>query len=86
MEGVVHMEFLEQGQTVNSERYISTFRALKLRFRRVRRDKESILRHDNARPHTSRQTQYALQPYRTLHTAQLLPPLTIICFPNSRST
>ena len=24
MEGVVHMEFLEQGQTVNSERYIST--------------------------------------------------------------
>ncbi|GFO18848.1 histone-lysine N-methyltransferase SETMAR [Plakobranchus ocellatus] len=26
MEGVVHMEFLEQGQTVNSERYISTLR------------------------------------------------------------
>ncbi|GFN92213.1 histone-lysine N-methyltransferase SETMAR [Plakobranchus ocellatus] len=24
MEGMVHMEFLEQGQTVNSERYIST--------------------------------------------------------------
>ncbi|GFN90358.1 histone-lysine N-methyltransferase SETMAR [Plakobranchus ocellatus] len=26
MERVVHMEFLEQGQTVNSERYISTLR------------------------------------------------------------
>ncbi|GFO06639.1 histone-lysine N-methyltransferase SETMAR [Plakobranchus ocellatus] len=61
MEGVVHMDFLEQGQTVNSERYISTLRALKLRLRRVRRDKDSILQHDNARPHTSRQTQDALR-------------------------
>ena len=61
MEGVVHMEFLEQGQTVNSERYISTLRALKLRLRRIRRDKDSILQHDNARPHTSRQTQNALR-------------------------
>ncbi|GFO48722.1 histone-lysine N-methyltransferase SETMAR [Plakobranchus ocellatus] len=40
-EGVVHMEFLEQGQTVSSERYISTLRALKLRLRRDRRDKDS---------------------------------------------
>ncbi|GFO12124.1 histone-lysine N-methyltransferase SETMAR [Plakobranchus ocellatus] len=61
MEGVVHMEFLEQGQTVNSERYISTLRTLKLRLRRVRRDKDSILQHDNARPNTSRQTQDALR-------------------------
>ncbi|GFO14731.1 transposase [Plakobranchus ocellatus] len=60
MEGVVHMEFLEQGQTVNSERFISTLRALKLRLRRVWRDKDSILQHDNARLHTSRQTQDAL--------------------------
>ncbi|GFO02387.1 transposase [Plakobranchus ocellatus] len=50
-----------EGQTVNSERYISTLRALKLRLRRVRRDKDSILQHDNARPHTSRQTQDALR-------------------------
>ena len=53
MEGVVHMEFLEQGQTVNSERYISTLRALKLRLRRIRRDKDSILQHDNAPAHQS---------------------------------
>ncbi|GFO32020.1 histone-lysine N-methyltransferase SETMAR [Plakobranchus ocellatus] len=46
MEGVVHMEFLEQEQTVNSERYISTLRALKLRLRRVWRDKDSILQYD----------------------------------------
>ncbi|GFN85613.1 histone-lysine N-methyltransferase SETMAR [Plakobranchus ocellatus] len=45
MEGVVHMEFPEQGQTVNYERYISTLR----------------VQHDNARPHTSRQTQDALK-------------------------
>ncbi|GFO38357.1 histone-lysine N-methyltransferase SETMAR [Plakobranchus ocellatus] len=30
MEGVVHIEFLEEGQIVNSERYILTLRALKL--------------------------------------------------------
>ncbi|GFO02717.1 histone-lysine N-methyltransferase SETMAR [Plakobranchus ocellatus] len=61
MERVVHMEFLEQKQTVNSERYISTLRALKLRLGRIRRDKDSILQHDNARPHTSLQTQDALR-------------------------
>ncbi|GFO07774.1 transposase [Plakobranchus ocellatus] len=88
MEGVVHMEFLEQGQTVNSVRYTSTLRALKLR---LRRDKDSILQYDNARPHTSLQTQDALGQLELttllhLHTALILPPLTIICFPNSRST
>ncbi|GFN90119.1 transposase [Plakobranchus ocellatus] len=61
MEGMVYMGFLEQGQTVNSERYISTLRALKLRLRRVRRDKDSIVQHDNPRLHTSRQTQEALR-------------------------
>ncbi|GFS10158.1 histone-lysine N-methyltransferase SETMAR [Elysia marginata] len=40
--------------------YIGLFRTLKLRLRRVRRDKDSILQHGNARPHTSRQTQDAL--------------------------
>ncbi|GFO41995.1 histone-lysine N-methyltransferase SETMAR [Plakobranchus ocellatus] len=91
MEGVVHIEFLEQGQTVNSEQYISTLRALKLRFRRVWCDKDSILQHNNAHPHTSRQTQDALRQLEltTLpHPAYSsgLAPLTIICFPNSRST
>ncbi|GFR87986.1 histone-lysine N-methyltransferase SETMAR [Elysia marginata] len=65
MEGVVHMKYLEQDQTVNSERCNSTLRALKLRVRRFR-DKDSILQHDDARPHTSRQTQDALrQPEHT---------------------
>ena len=60
MKGVVHMELLKQGHTVNSKKYISTLRTLKLRLRRVRSGRDSILQHDNARPHTSRQTQDAL--------------------------
>ncbi|GFR91431.1 histone-lysine N-methyltransferase SETMAR [Elysia marginata] len=71
IEGVVHIEFLELGQTVNSEGCISTLRALKLRLRRVQCDKHSILQHDNARPHTSRQTQGAL---RQLELTTLQPP------------
>ena len=54
------MEFLKQGHTVNSEKYISTLRTLKARVRRIRSGRDSILQHDNARPHTSRQTQDAL--------------------------
>jgi len=63
MEGIVRIVFLEQGTTVNSERYVSTLRALKGRLRRVRQDKvkDVVIQHDNARPHTSRQTQCALQ-------------------------
>ena len=65
MEGIVRIEFLEQGTTINSERYVSTLRALKGRLRRVRQDKvkvkDVVIQHDNARPHTSRQTQCALQ-------------------------
>ncbi|GFR74691.1 histone-lysine N-methyltransferase SETMAR [Elysia marginata] len=55
------MELLKQGQTVNSERYVLTLRALEPRLRRVRRDKDSVLQHENTRPHTSRQTRDALR-------------------------
>ena len=63
MEGIVHIEFLEQGTTINSERYVSTLRALKGRLRRVRQAKvkDVVIQHDNARPNTSCQTQCALQ-------------------------
>ncbi|GFS17924.1 histone-lysine N-methyltransferase SETMAR [Elysia marginata] len=43
-DGVIHMEFLEQGQIVNSGRYISALQALELRL--IRRDKDLILQHD----------------------------------------
>ena len=59
-EGVVHTEFLEQGNTVNSTKYVNTLEKLKARLRRVRSEKVSIIHHDNARPHTSLETRTAL--------------------------
>ncbi|GFS27223.1 transposase [Elysia marginata] len=59
-EGIVHIEFLKQGNTVNSERYISTLRKLSVMLTRVRLTKHAILHHDNARSHTSRKTEEAL--------------------------
>ncbi|GFR87087.1 transposase [Elysia marginata] len=59
-EGIVHIEILKQGNTVNSERYISSLRKLSVRLKRVRPTKHAILHHDNARPHTSRKTEKAL--------------------------
>ena len=55
-EGVVHTEFSEQGNTVNSTNYVNTLEKLKARLRRVRSEKVSIIHHDNARPHTSLDT------------------------------
>ena len=63
-DGLIHMEFLEHGSTVNSDRYIETLRKLRARLTRVRPGKNVILHHDNARPHTSRQTQDAMKSLR----------------------
>ncbi|GFS05140.1 histone-lysine N-methyltransferase SETMAR [Elysia marginata] len=91
MEGGFQVELMEQSQTVNSLRSISTLRAPKLRLRRVWRDKDLILQHDNARPHTSRYTQDALRQLEltTLPHPGYSPDLALSdynCFPNSRST
>ncbi|GFR71535.1 transposase [Elysia marginata] len=59
-EGVVHTEILEQGNPVNSTKYVNTLEKLKARLRRVRIEKVSITYHDNARPHTSLETRTAL--------------------------
>ena len=42
-EGVVHTEFLEQGNTVNSTKYVNTLEKLKARLRRVRSEKVPII-------------------------------------------
>lgn len=56
--GVIHVEFLERGETVNSDRYIETLTKLRNRIYRVRNEKKEtfVLQHDNARPHTSMKT------------------------------
>lgn len=60
-DGIVHIEFLERGCTVNSEGYVNTLTNLRRRLRRIRPDKVPILHHDNARPHTSQRTRVALE-------------------------
>ncbi|UYV68864.1 hypothetical protein LAZ67_6001339 [Cordylochernes scorpioides] len=53
--GIVHCEFLPQGQTVNSAFYLEVLRRLKRRIARVRTDiKNTVkLHHDNATSHTA---------------------------------
>jgi len=55
---VILLDFLEPGQTINSDRYISTLTKLKARISRVKPEKKTtfLLQHDNARPNTSLKT------------------------------
>jgi hypothetical protein len=53
--GVIDMDFLESGTTINSERYTEMLRTLKQRLRIIRKNKKNtLLQNDNARPHISR--------------------------------
>jgi len=56
--GVILLDFLEPGQTNNSDRYVTTLTKLKARISRVRQEKKTsfLLQHDNARPHSSLKT------------------------------
>ena len=59
--GMLYTEFLTKGSTVNSDRYCATLRSLKQRIRRIRPERNTfLLHHDNARPHSSVQTQDAM--------------------------
>ena len=57
--GVILVDFMSKGATINSDVYIDTLKNLKARIRRVRPALEMskvLLQHDNARPHTSLKT------------------------------
>jgi histone-lysine N-methyltransferase SETMAR len=59
-EGVILIDVLPRGQTINSAIYVET---LKKRFQRVHPNKDvtkALLHHDNARPHTSLHTREAI--------------------------
>jgi hypothetical protein len=55
--GIVHQEFIPQGQTVNQEFYVSILRRMRKALRRRRPDLwasgQRTLLHDNVRPHTA---------------------------------
>jgi len=55
-ERIVLADFLETETTVNSQRYTETLTALKRRIERIGIRNETLLQHDNARPHTSAAT------------------------------
>ena len=61
--GVILVDFMPKGATINSEAYIETLKKLKARICRVRPDLDMskvLLQHDNARPHTSIRTREVL--------------------------
>ncbi|KAF6027711.1 hypothetical protein EB796_013984 [Bugula neritina] len=58
-QGVMLIDFMAKGTTINSEAYIETLRKLKTRLKRYRPNVNVatvLLQHDNARPHTSLRT------------------------------
>ena len=62
-QGVILVDFLLKGETINSEVYIETLRKLKAKIRCVRPNLDManvLLQHDNARPHTSIRTMEAI--------------------------
>ena len=57
--GILLVDFLERGRTINGERYQETLTNLRRAIQNRRRGKLSkgvLLLHDNARPHTARAT------------------------------
>ena len=62
-QGVILVDFLPRGKTINFEVYIETLRKLKAKIRRVRPNldmKNVLLQHDNARSYTSIRTMEAI--------------------------
>lgn len=62
--GLIHVEFMPRGVTINSEAYCETIQRLRRAIQNKRRGMLSakvVLIHDNARPHASARTQRELQ-------------------------
>src|SRR6266496_2694956 len=61
IQGVLLLDFLPKGETINSARYQETLKKLKCSIRRKGPSlQEVILHHDNARPHTAQATTAAI--------------------------
>lgn len=65
--GLIHVEFMPRGETINSEAYCQTLNRLRRAIQNKRRGKLSekiFLIHDNARPHASVQTRQVLENFK----------------------
>ncbi|GBO21073.1 Mariner Mos1 transposase [Araneus ventricosus] len=63
-QGILLVEFLPRGETINAVRYCETLRKLRLAIQNKRRGKlgqDIVLLHDNARPHSAGVTQNLIQ-------------------------
>jgi hypothetical protein len=61
--GVILVDVVTRGETINSDAYFKTLQKLKQRYRRVRPNRKTedmLIQHDNARPHTSLRNQEAI--------------------------
>jgi len=66
-EGVLLIDFLESGTTINADRYCEVLNKLKSAIKRKRPGKLSrkvLLFHDNARPHSAKKTQTLLEKFK----------------------
>ena len=64
--GVILVDFMSKGATINSDVYIDTLKKSKARIRRVRPALEIskvLLQHDNARPHTNLKTREVISSF-----------------------
>ena len=65
-DGVILVDFMSKGATINSDVYIDTLKKLKVRIGSVRPALEMskiLLQHDNARPHTSVKTREVISSF-----------------------
>ena len=65
-EGMVHWEMLERNATVNKELYIAQLHCVNeaIRLKRPHRQSQTILLHDNARPHVVQVIKAAVQEFK----------------------
>jgi len=66
IDGVILLDVMARGETINSDAYIINLQKLKQRYRRVRPKRnpgDMLIQHDNAHPHTRLRTQKAITKY-----------------------
>ena len=62
-EGIIHLDWLPEKTTINSDYYVEELKELRQAIKRERRGKLTrgvLLQHDNARPHVSSKTMAAI--------------------------